>query len=63
MEVRGHVDGCEGDMSEKGYKHVKGAGKQVEALVRRNRAFGEYDKSAKEAQRRAAAYGRARGNA
>ena len=50
-------------MSEKGYKHVKGAGKQVEALVRRNRAFGEYDKSAKEAQRRAAAYGRARGNA
>ena len=50
-------------MSEKEYRHVKAAGKQVEALVRRNRAFGEYDKSAKEAQRRAAAYGRARGNA
>ena len=63
MEVHGHVNGCEGDMSEKEYRRAKGAGKQVEALVRRNRAFGEYDKTAKEAQRRAAAYGRARGNA
>ncbi|MBQ9001238.1 MAG: hypothetical protein IJ087_05230 [Eggerthellaceae bacterium] len=50
-------------MSEKAYKHVKAAGKRVEPVVRRDRAFGEYDKSAKEAQRRAAAYGRARGNA
>ena len=63
MEIHGHVDDGEVGMSEKEYRHVKAAGKQVEALVRRNRAFGEYDKSAKEAQRRAAAYGRARGNA
>ena len=36
--------------------------KRVESEVRRTRAFGDYDKTAQEAQRRAAAYGRARGN-
>ena len=50
-------------MSEKDYRRVKAAGRQVESAVRRERAFGEYDRTAKEAQRRAAAYGRARGNA
>ena len=33
--------------------------KRVESEVRRTRAFGEYDRTAREAQRRAAAYGRA----
>lgn len=36
--------------------------KPVETEVRRTRAFGDYDRTAREAQRRAAAYGRARGN-
>ncbi len=49
-------------MAEKGYKQVRDA-KRVGAEIRRARAFGDYDKTAKEAQRRAAAYGRARGNA
>jgi len=36
--------------------------KSVETEIRRTRAFGDYDRTAREAQRRAAAYGRARGN-
>lgn len=50
-------------MNDKAYKHAKNAAKRIESAVRRGRAFDEYDKTAKEAQRRAAAYGRARGNA
>ncbi|MBQ9001832.1 MAG: hypothetical protein IJ087_08275 [Eggerthellaceae bacterium] len=49
-------------MADKGYKQVRDA-KRVGADIRRTRAVGDYDKTAKEAQRRAAAYGRARGNA
>ena len=41
---------------------AKPAGKPVEALKRRTRAFGNDDKAARESQRRASAYGRARGN-
>ena len=37
--------------------------KRLGAEIRRSRAFGDYDKTARESQRRAAAYGRARGNA
>ena len=37
--------------------------KRVETEIRRTRALGDYDKTARESQRRAAAYGRARGNA
>ena len=37
--------------------------RRVETEVRRTRALGDYDKTARESQRRAAAYGRARGNA
>ena len=48
-------------------KHAKARdverGKRIEAEVRRTRALGDYDKTARESQRRAAAYGRARGNA
>lgn len=36
--------------------------KRIETEVRRTRALGDYDKTARESQRRAAAYGRARGN-
>ena len=36
--------------------------RRVETEVRRTRALGDYDKTAKESQRRAATYGRARGN-
>ena len=47
-------------------KHAKtrgvGRGKRIEAEIRRTRALGDYDKAARESQRRAAAYGRARGN-
>ena len=43
-------------------KPAKSGGKPVEALVRRTRAFGNDDKAARESQRRASAYGRARGN-
>lgn len=43
-------------------KPAKAGGKPVEALVRRTRAFGNDDKAARESQRRASAYGRARGN-
>lgn len=50
-------------MSGKTYKQLKAERKQIGADVRRTRAFGEYDRTAREAQRRASAYGRARGNA
>ena len=43
-------------------KPAKTGGKPVEALVRRTRAFGKDDKAARDSQRRASAYGRARGN-
>jgi len=43
-------------------KPAKPAGKPVETLARRTRAFGNDDKAARESQRRASAYGRARGN-
>lgn len=36
--------------------------KPLETEIRRTRALGDYDKTARESQRRAAAYGRARGN-
>lgn len=49
-------------MTDRNYKLTRPKGERVEADVRRTRAFGDYDKTAKEAQRRAAAYGRARGN-
>ena len=42
-------------------KHVE-RGKRIEAEVRRTRVLGDYDKTARDSQRRAAAYGRARGN-
>jgi len=50
-------------MTRQGYRQAKQAGKRVETLVRRTRAFGNDDKAARESQRRASAYGRARGNA
>ena len=37
--------------------------RRIEHEIRRTRALGDYDKTARESQRRAAAYGRARGNA
>jgi len=37
--------------------------RRIENEVRRTRALGDYDRTAREAQRRASAYGRARGNA
>ena len=37
--------------------------RRLENETRRTRASGDYDKTARESQRRAAAYGRARGNA
>ena len=47
-------------------KHAKakqiGKPRLVEHEIRRARALGDYDKTARESQRRAAAYGRARGN-
>lgn len=49
-------------MTEKAYKTAKRGGGRVAAEVRRDRAFGDYDRTAREAQRRASAYGRARGN-
>ena len=50
-------------MTKRDYKVSKAGGKRIEALVRRTRAFGNDDKAARESQRRASAYGRARGNA
>lgn len=63
MGVHGYGDGCEVRMSKKAYKDAKPERRQVGADIRRTRAFGDYDKTAREAQRKAATYGRARGNA
>ena len=49
-------------MSDKG-KRVNASGHQAEAPVTRARPFGQDDKAARASQRRASAYGRARGNA
>ena len=61
MAVRG--DGYGGEV---GMKHAKARqverARRVEGEIRRTRALGDYDKTARESQRRAAAYGRARGN-
>lgn len=43
------------------HRYIKQS-KQVENVVRRTRAFGNDEKAAKDSQRRASAYGRARGN-
>ena len=50
-------------MTNRGYRQVKAEGKRVESLTRRTRAFGNDDEAARKSQRRASAYGRARGNA
>ncbi|NHM15259.1 hypothetical protein GMI69_01025 [Eggerthellaceae bacterium zg-887] len=49
-------------MSDKG-KRVNASGHQTEATVKRARPFGKDDKAARESQRRASTYGRARGSA
>lgn len=49
-------------MSDKS-KRVKASGHQAEATVKRAQPFGRDDRAARESQRRASAYGRARGNA
>lgn len=49
-------------MTKHGYKPAKVSGKPVEALARRVRAFGNDERAARESQRRASTYGRARGN-
>ena len=49
-------------MTKRESKPAKPTGKPVGSLVRRTRAFGNDDKAARESQRRASAYGRARGN-
>lgn len=49
-------------MADKG-KRVNASGKLAEATVKRARPFGRGDKAARDSQRRASAYGRARGNA
>ena len=49
-------------MTKQSFRQVR-PGKRMETLVRCTRAFGNDDKAARESQRRASAYGRARGNA
>nr|DAU07586.1 MAG TPA: hypothetical protein [Caudoviricetes sp.] len=49
-------------MSDKG-KRINASGRQVEPVVKRAKPFGRDDRAARESQRRASAYGRARGNA
>ncbi|ERL10221.1 hypothetical protein J2S71_001102 [Olsenella profusa DSM 13989] len=49
-------------MSDKG-KRVNASGHVAEATLKRARPFGKDDRAARESQRRASAYGRARGNA
>ncbi|MBP3886006.1 MAG: hypothetical protein J6D54_13855 [Olsenella sp.] len=44
-------------------KRVNNAGRTPEPVARRGRPFGRDDRAARESQRRAATYGRARGNA
>ena len=49
-------------MSDKG-RRINASVHQAEATVKRAKPFGRDDKAARESQRRASAYGRARGNA
>lgn len=49
-------------MTKRDYRQPK-AGKRVETQARRTRAFGNDERAARDSQRRASAYGRARGNA
>ena len=44
-------------------KRVNADGRMTEATVKRAQPFGKEDKAARDTQRRANAYGRARGNA
>ena len=44
-------------------RRTNAAGHQPEPVVKRAKPFGKDDKAARESQRRASAYGRARGNA
>lgn len=44
-------------------RRVNNAGCTSEPVVKRAKPFGKDDKAARESQRRASAYGRARGNA
>lgn len=49
-------------MSDKA-RRMSGGGRKAEPVVKRERPFGRNDRAARESRRRAAAYGRARGNA
>lgn len=49
-------------MSDKG-RRASASGHQAEPVVKQAKPFGKDDKAARESQRRASAYGRARGNA
>ena len=62
MGVRDRSYGCEDAMKHAKVKQVDRP-RRIEHEIRRTRALGDYDKTARESQRRAAAYGRARGNA
>ncbi|MBQ9004808.1 MAG: hypothetical protein IJ092_00365 [Atopobiaceae bacterium] len=44
-------------------RRVNNAGRTPEPIVKRAKPFGKDDRAARESQRRASAYGRARGNA
>ena len=44
-------------------KRVNNAGRTPEPIAKRAKPFGRDDKAARESQRRAATYGRSRGNA
>ena len=44
-------------------RRVNSAGRTPEPVVKRAKPFGKDDRSARESQRRASSYGRARGNA
>lgn len=44
-------------------RRVNESGRKAEPVVKRERPFGRDDKAARESRRRAAAWGRARGNA
>ena len=50
-------------MTKRDSRQAKAVGKAAAAPVRRVRAFGGDDEAARKSQRRASAYGRARGNA
>ena len=44
-------------------RRVNSAGRMPEPVVKRSKPFGKDDRAARESQRRASSYGRARGNA